>query len=126
MNSLLIAGVTIVNLALLAYTVGILMEQLSGRVSRRALTFLTVGVILDAVATGCMIAGSSHGPFTLHGLIGFSSLTAMVLETTFAWRHRMRRGDELVPRWLHLYTRGAYIWWIAAYVTGAILVMGSR
>jgi hypothetical protein len=72
-----------------------------------------------------MIVGSSRGPFTLHGLLGFSSLAAMLVETGMAWRHRAVRGDEPVPGWLHGYSRLAYGWWIVAYITGAVLVMSS-
>ena len=125
MNSVLIAGTIIVNLALVFYTIGIVIEQRRRQVSGRVVTFLTAGVIFDIVATGCMIAGSSKGPFTAHGLLGFSSLAAMLLETGFAWRHRLREGDATVPSWLHRYSRLAYGWWIVAYITGAILVMSK-
>lgn len=126
MSGTLIAGTTIVNFALLFYTIGIFSEQRSHRVTHRTLLFLTLGVVFDVVATGFMIAGSSRGPFTTHGLLGFSSLAAMLLETTFAWRQYRRSGDEVVPRWLHLYSRLAYTWWVVAYITGAILVMSKR
>ena len=125
MNPVLLTGTIIVNLALIFYTVGIFIEQRSRRVSSKVVTFLTAGVIFDLVATGCMIAGSSRGPFTAHGLLGFSSLAAMLLETGFAWRHRLRQGESEVPSWLHRYSRLAYGWWIVAYVTGAILVMSK-
>jgi hypothetical protein len=126
MSPILIAGITIVNLALLSYGAGIISEQRSHRVTSRTLNLLRVGVVLDITATACMITGSSSGPFTLHGLLGFSSLTAMIIETALAWRHRARLGDELVPPGLHLYSRFAYGWWLVAYVTGAYLVMSGR
>lgn len=126
MNGILIAGTVIVNFALLFYTLGIVSEQRSHRVTRRTLLFLTVGVAFDIIATACMITGSSRGPFTTHGLLGFSSLAAMLLETTFAWRHHSRAGEDRVPRWLHLYSRLAYSWWVVAYITGAYLVMSKR
>lgn len=126
MSPVLIAGTIIVNAALLFYTLGILIEQRSHRVGRRVLLFLTVGVVLDVTATVCMILGSTHGPFTLHGLLGFSSLTAMTAETGAAWRHHLRHGEARVPGWLHVYSRLAYGWWVFAYVTGAYLVMSSR
>ncbi len=126
MPPVLIAGVVIVNLALLAYGVGILGEQRTHRVGKSVLLFLTVGVILDVTATACMIAGSSRGPLTPHGILGFSSLAAMATETGLAWRHRRREGDALVPGWLHGYSRLAYGWWIVAYLTGAYLVMSAR
>jgi uncharacterized repeat protein (TIGR03987 family) len=125
-SGILVAGTIIVNFALLFYTIGIVAEQRSHRVTRRTLLFLTTGVVFDVVATGFMIAGSSRGPFTAHGLLGFSSLAAMLLETTFAWRHHSRAGDDPVPGWLHRYSRLAYGWWVVAYITGAILVMSKR
>ena len=125
MSAILITGTIIVNLALAFYTIGIVIEQRTRRVSRTVVTFLTAGVVFDLVATGCMIAGSSRGPFTAHGLLGFSSLAAMLIETGLAWRHRLRQGDAEVPTWLHRYSRVAYGWWIVAYITGAILVMSK-
>ena len=125
MSPVLIAGVVIVNLALVSYGVGIFWEQKSHRVSRSTLNWLRLGVVLDVTATACMIAGSSRGPFTAHALLGFSSLAAMVVETSLAWRHHAAHGDDLVPGWLHGYSRIAYGWWLAAYATGAYLVMGA-
>lgn len=126
MSPILIAGTVIVNLALVSYAIGILSEQRSHRVSAATLNWLRLGVVLDVTATGCMIAGSSSGPFTFHGLLGFSSLAAMVAETSFAWRHRASSGDGPVAPWLHSYSRIAFGWWIVAYVTGAALVMSAR
>ena len=50
----------------------------------------------------------------------------MLSETYFAWRHRKANGDDVVPMWLHRWSRVAFGWWLVAYVTGAVLVMGSR
>jgi len=126
MKPILIAGTIIVNLALVFYTIGILTEQLRRVVSRRVITFLTLGVIFDITATACMIAGSSSGPFTLHGILGYSSLAGMLIETVLAWKHYLSRPDHPVSRPLHLYSRFAYIWWVLAYITGAALVFLTR
>jgi len=120
-----IVGVVVVNLALITYGIGIVMEQRSHRVSARVLRFLQVGVLLDIVATSCMIIGSSSGPLTLHGFLGFSALGAMLTETALAWKHRAANVDDEVPAWLHNYSRVAYGWWCIAYVAGAALVMGG-
>jgi len=123
MSPITIFAVTVVNLALVAYGVGIVTEQRTHKVTARALFWLRLGVALDVVATTAMILGSSSGPFTLHGWVGYSALTVMVIETALAWRHRSRHGDDDVPRWLHNYSRFAYAWWVGAYFTGAYLVM---
>ncbi|MGB5753132.1 MAG: hypothetical protein WBN87_09745, partial [Thermoanaerobaculia bacterium] len=70
MSPILMAGTLIVNLALVFYTIGIVSEQRSHRITKRVLVFLTAGVTFDIIATACMITGSSKGPFTAHGLLG--------------------------------------------------------
>jgi uncharacterized repeat protein (TIGR03987 family) len=123
---ILIAGTTIVNLALIFYTLGIFTEQKKHRVTRVVMMFLTFGVSFDIVATACMIIGSENSPFTPHGILGYSSLVAMLTDTILAWRHRREHNDEKVPGWFHIYSRCAYIWWVLAYITGAILVFATR
>ena len=124
MAPILIAGTTIVNLALIFYSIGTVTEQRRHQVTPRVLFFLTTGVVFDITATICMIVGSTKSPFSLHGILGYSSLAGMTIETILAWRHRLQRNDSEVGKGLHLYSRLAYIWWVLAYVTGAVLVMG--
>jgi len=123
LSPILIAGTIIVNLALLFYSIGIITEQRRRRITRRVLFFLTIGVVFDVTATVCMIIGSTNTPFSLHGILGYSSLIGMSVETVLAWKHRRGKGDAAVTRGLHLYSRLAYIWWVLAYITGALLVM---
>jgi len=124
MNIFISYGTKIVVLALIAYSVAILTEQKIHRVSNRVLIFLTLGLVLDIVATTFMIMGSGNTPFTLHGFIGYSSLGAMLIDTVLIWRHRLKSSEtEAVPNRLHFYSRYAYIWWIIAFITGGLLVM---
>ena len=124
MKPILIAGSSIVTLALISYSIAIITEQRKSLIMNRVLFFLTLGVVLDITATSCMIIGSENSPFTLHGILGYSSLTAMVVDAILIWRFRMKEGSEVrVPKALHLYTRLAYSWWILAYVTGSLIVI---
>jgi len=123
MKPILIAGSTIVTLALISYSIGVITEQRKRVVNNVVLTFLTIGVILDITATTCMIIGSENTPFTIHGILGYSSLTGMLVDCILIWRFRRRYGASVVVSGgLHLYSRFAYTWWILAYVTGAVLV----
>jgi len=71
-----------------------------------------------------MIIVSENSPFTLHGILGYSSLTAMVIDAVLLWRFRWKKGSqEKVVRPVHLYSRIAYIWWVAAYITGTLMVL---
>lgn len=123
MNSILLTGIIIVNLALISYTIGIISEQRAHKVSSFVLTYLTVGIVFDITATTFMIFGSKNTPFTLHGIIGYSSLLGMLLDNIFLWRLKSKSGiNSEVPKKLHIYSRLAYIWWLLAYITGALIV----
>ncbi|MFQ5772131.1 MAG: hypothetical protein ACE5HX_16460 [bacterium] len=124
MKPILIAGSTIVTFALISYTIAILTEQKKVQITSKVLIFLTTGITLDITATICMIIGSENTPFTLHGILGYCSLTAMLIDTILIWKFRITTGLNLqVPEGLHLYSRMAYAWWVMAYITGGLLVL---
>jgi len=123
MNPVLVAGSTVVTLALISYSIAIITEQRIGIISKRVITFLSLGLFLDVTATALMIIGSPNSPFTFHGFIGYSALTVMVSETFFIWRIYLHDGiNATVPRKYHLYSRFSYAWWVVAYITGGLLV----
>lgn len=124
MNVYLQIGTSVVVFALLSYSIGIITEQKTSIISRKVITFLTLGVCLDIFATVFMIIGSDKGGFTLHGFIGYSSLFGMLLDAIFMWNHISKFGiNTKVPKSLHLYSRYAYIWWVLAFITGGLLVL---
>ena len=123
MKTILIFGTSIVNLALIFYSIGILTEQIRHTINRRVLVFVTGGLMFDITATILMIIGSENPAFTAHGLLGYSSLTGMLIDAILLWRLARKNGLNFrVPVGLHWYTRIAYAWWLAAYITGALIV----
>jgi len=125
MSPILRAGVSIVLVALACYTVGVLKVQRQRLVSAAALRFLFAGVFFDVTATVCMIIGSGR-LVTLHGIIGYSALVAMLVDTWLVSRHRARHGDAAVTDGLLRYTRLAYAWWVIAFITGGMLAAMNR
>ena len=123
MKTILIIGTSIVNLALIFYSIGIISEQVKHTISKRVLGFVSVGLIFDITATILMIIGSENSAFTAHGMLGYSSLTGMLIDAILLWRLAGKNGiNSAVPKALHWYTRIAYAWWLAAYITGALIV----
>ncbi len=125
MSPILRLGVSVVLVALACYTLGVISAQRRKAISQRALGFLIAGVVFDITATVFMIIGSGNW-ITLHGVIGYSALAAMVADTWFAWRHRGQFGDGPTSDWLHRYTRFAYGWWVVAFITGGMLAAMNR
>ena len=117
-------GAGIVILALLSYSLSIVTEQRTRLITPFVLRFLTTGIVLDITATAFMIAGSTNSAFTLHGILGYTSLTAMFIDTILIWRfHLKNKPVNNVPTGLHLYSRFAYIYWVIAFITGLMLVV---
>ncbi len=111
-------------LALIAYSIAIVTEQRRHLATNTVVIFFSLGIILDITATAFMIAGSTNTPFTLHGLLGYSALLGMLIDTGLIWRHRLKSGKTArVPDRVHLYSLYAYIWWILAFITGGALVL---
>jgi len=124
LNSILVKAVAVVTLALIFYSIAVITEQRKHRITRLVLTFLTLGVLLDITSTVLMIIGSSKIPLTVHGIIGYTALLAMLIETILIWRSWRRSGGTgEVSRGVNLYTRLAYLWWIIAYIAGGIIAM---
>ena len=74
MNSIILAGVITVQLALIFYTIFIINEHKKRKPVNIVLYSLTLAVMFDLIATGAMMAGTDKTYFTLHGIIGYSAL----------------------------------------------------
>jgi hypothetical protein len=117
----------VVTIALIFYSIGFTKENRKKLVTGHVLLFYTIGVCLDITSTILMIIGSSKGMLTVHGMIGYSSLSGMLTDTILLWRHNCRKGSETeVNRALQIYSRIAFTWWIIAYITGGLLVAISK
>ena len=121
MNSIIIRAVIVVTFALIFYSVAVISEQKKSALTKKILLFLTGGVLLDISSTLLMIIGSTNIPLTVHGIIGYSALLAMLIDAILVWKHWMRHGRDVIPRKIHLYTRIAYGWWVIAYIIGAVM-----
>lgn len=123
MNTISMIGATIVTLALISYSIGVITEQKKKQIVKNVLVFVTIGIILDITATICMIIGSTNSPFTLHGFLGYSALLAMLVDVILIWSFYKKNGSKIqVPKKIHKYTLFAYLWWVIAYITGSLLV----
>ena len=126
MKPLVIIGTALVHLALISYGIGIITEQLKHRVTQFILVFLAFGLTFDLTATICMVMGAGRGFLTKHSVLGYSCLLVMAIDSMLVLRHRLKHGDQQVSHSLHLFSRYAYLWWVAAaYVTGGFLAFMS-
>jgi hypothetical protein len=126
MNSLLIAGMSIVVFALGSYTTAIITQIRQRRPTAIMRGFLTAGVTLDATATAFMIAGSRRIPLTFHGILGYSAFLLMAVDLVLMWRRYRSQSTDLLPATLHRYSIAAYSWWVLAFVAGIFVTTRMR
>ena len=123
MKSILIAGISIVNLALISYATAIIIQSRKKSITRYVLTFLTIGIILDITSTICMIIGSGK-VISFHGIIGYLSLAGMLTDTILSYRIVKINGlNSVLSQKFIRWSQIAFSYWVLAYITGAILVM---
>jgi len=124
MNPISMIGAFVVTLALISYGVGSFSLQRFKKIKKRALWFLTVGIVLDITATICMIIGSTNSPFTVHGFLGYSALLVMAIDIILVWQTYLKKGvNAKINKPLLVYAKLAYGWWVIAYITGSLLVI---
>jgi hypothetical protein len=125
MKPVLLAGITIVNLALICYATGIIIESRKKSITRNVLIFLTIGIVFDLTATVCMII-SSGKVISLHGIIGYTSLIGMLTDTILSYIHVNKNGlNTLLSKKFIRWSQIAFGYWVVAYITGAILIMAK-
>jgi hypothetical protein len=120
-NSTLVTGTIIVTCALLFYSISVISEQRKKDLTVFILATRMIGVVFDITATAFMIAGSRRIPFTFHGMLGYSALAAMLVDTILVWRYAKKQTLRPVSPGLKLYTRIAYLWWVLTYAAGGLI-----
>lgn len=124
MNTLLITGTIMVTIALVCYTLAIFFEQRKRMLTGIFVMFLFLGFVFDLVSTILMMSGSNNGPFTIHGLIGFTSLFGMLLLFLHTVGNIKVKGlRKSISRPVHLFANITYAWWVISYITGAVIGM---
>lgn len=114
-------GVIAINLALVAYTVGIIAAQRGGRATTLVLRAFSFAAAADVFATACMIAGSQGRWLTLHGALGYTALAVMIVVVARLWRLRRQGPDAPIPSGMRVALRLAYAGWIVAYSLGVAM-----
>ena len=127
MPVIIISGVILIHIAVVLYTIFIIKETKYKRATTSLLKFITTAVVFDILATGCMMIGTAKEYFTLHGILGYTALFLMIIDTILIWRHKINKGsEEHFSTGLDRYSKFAYVIWILAFITGEYLAIVSH
>jgi EamA domain-containing membrane protein RarD len=127
MSLVILAGVILIHIALICYTVFIYKENKYKRATKGVLISITLAVSFDVIATVCMMIGTTEEYFTLHGILGYTALVVMVTDAIFIWKHKNKHGSEVpFSDTLNRNSKLGYILWLIAFGTGEYLAIMNR
>ena len=120
----IVVGVILIHIALVLYSIFIYKERKYKRATNGVVGFITAAVVFDIAATLCMMIGTVENWLTLHGVLGYTALTVMVIDAVFIWRHRRKHGTEVpFSETLNRNSKLGYILWLIAFGTGEWLAV---
>jgi len=124
MSSILIIGISLVQAALITYTATFIIAYRKKNISKLFLNTLSFSVLFYITATIFIISGSSKGFLTLHGLIGYTSLGMIIIKTVqfYLFTKKIGYTQAFSKKQLATFTF-IYIYWVLAYITGAVLIL---
>ena len=124
MPSVIVAGVILIHVALVLYSIFFYKERKYKRATNGLLIFITLAVSFDISATTCMMIGTAKEYFTLHGTLGYTALAIMIIDAILIWKHKIKHGSEVqFSANLNRYTLYGYILWLIAFATGEYLAI---
>jgi len=124
MSAIIVAGVILIHIAAILYTIFIIKEWKYRRATKGVARFIAAAVIFDVLATSCMMIGTTETYFTLHGILGYTALAIMAMDAILIWRHRSKFGHEVhFSKALHRVSLFGYCLWVLAFGTGEYLAV---
>ncbi len=122
MEPRIVAGTIFITLAMIAFSIAVYKERKKRLITNLIVGLLVTGTVFDITATTLMSIGAKSSPFTLHGILGYTGMGAMVLITIFSWRALSVNGsNQPVSQKLHVAIGYVYLLWMVTYIIGAII-----
>ncbi|ASR49942.1 HsmA family protein [Paenibacillus kribbensis] len=114
---MLFFAVLFINLALVAYTIGVWAERISGRLKPKHLVFFLFGLLFDGIGTGFMGQLNPSKEINLHGITGMVALVLMLIHAIWAtivlWRKNKKQIDQF-----HKLSLAVWGLWLVPYLIG--------
>lgn len=113
-------AVIFINLALVAYSIGVWSERRSGELKRKHLAYFGFGLLFDTIGTTFMKLLADGSTINLHGITGLVALILMFLHTAWACYVLWKR-KELQIKQFHKFSLSVWGIWLVPYFIGVSL-----
>ena len=122
METRILAGTVFITLAMIVFSAAVYKERKKRLITNLIARLLMAGTVFDVTATTLMSLGAKSSPFTLHGILGYTGMGAMVLITIFYWKTLSVNGtNQPVSQRFHTAMGYVYLLWMVTFITGAMI-----
>jgi len=126
MKPIILVGTVAITLSLILYSIGMVRALRKQLITKNITLLLTIGLVSELVAVSCMSIGSTKPITTPHGLIGLAGILIMLSIVGLSWKSIIQKSNNnTLSGNLYFYYLFAYVLWIIAYLTGAIMGMSN-
>ncbi|WP_312110655.1 HsmA family protein [Brevibacillus reuszeri] len=117
---MLAAAVIFINLALIAYTIGVWSEKRSGELKMKHLIFFGFGLVFDTIGTTFMKLLADGPGLNLHGITGLIALILMFFHTVWACVVLWKKKENQIKQF-HKFSLIVWCLWLVPYSIGVAL-----
>ena len=107
-------AVTIMNLALLFYSIGVWSERLQGRLKIWHTAFFWLGLVFDTWGTGMMFDYVGGISFSIHGLSGLLAIILMFIHAIWATIVLVKKDEKMIVSF-HKFSIFVWLVWLIPY-----------
>ncbi|NVO21567.1 MAG: TIGR03987 family protein [Bacteroidetes bacterium] len=120
MNTTLFYAILFINLACLAYTIGVWAEKIQGKLKNWHAAVFWLGLTFDTIGTTemSMLSGSLI-KFNFHGMTGLAAILLMLFHAIWATVVLARKNDKLILNF-HRFSIVVWLIWLIPMVSGMV------
>ena len=120
MSTTLILAIIFINLACIAYTVGVWAEKLKGRLKAWHAIVFWIGLTFDTIGTTEMsLLSGSLIKFNFHGMTGLLAILLMLFHAVWASWVLYKKDEKLIVKF-HKFSVIVWIIWLVPMISGMV------
>lgn len=120
MDKTLLYAIVFINLACLAYTIGVWAEKIQGRLTTWHAVIFWLGLTFDTIGTTEMsLLSGSLIKFNFHGMTGLTAILLMLFHATWATVVLVKKNERLILSF-HKFSIVVWLVWLVPMISGMI------
>ena len=116
------AAVTVINLALIFYSIGVWSERLQGRLKIWHTAFFWLGLVCDTWGTGMMFEFVGGMSYDIHGISGLLAIILMLVHAIWATIVLVKKDEKMIVSF-HKFSIFVWLIWLIPYFSPMVFQM---